>query len=149
MHEPCYTVQEKAQKGKQSSEKAVRLIQSVQTEFGWESWKVTSHLITEKKKKKSFNWALCSKEMFHPFHPIVHWLHECKSFGYNSQSICEDQTILMLLNHIIWKYLFWNLKIPNTPSLHFFLTESVALGLCRYFFMTSVWLQCQEILRSS
>lgn len=102
-----------------------------------------------KKKKKSFNWALCSKEMFHPFHPIVHWLHECKSFGYNSQSICEDQTILMLLNHIIWKYLFWNLKIPNTPSLHFFLTESVALGLCRYFFMTSVWLQCQEILRSS
>lgn len=131
MHEPCYTVQEKAQKGKRISEKAVRLKESVQTWFGWESWKSDQPFESQRKISKLGPVFQGGVSPISPHCSLASWTQIF--WVWFSKYVCEDQTTPTRLNPILRKYLFWNLKIANMPSLTSSSLKSVARGLYRYF----------------
>lgn len=73
----------KSRKGTQISEKAVRLTQSIQTRFGCKSL-VTWY--TKEIKHQKLGPVFPGEGS--PIPLIVHWFWKCKSFGYNSPSVC-------------------------------------------------------------
>lgn len=94
----------KHKKGKQISEKAVRLIQLVQTLFGWYPEKVTSNLILKEKIK---NWAPVYQEGgFTHFTPLFTGFKNVKILG----------LILKVHAKIQWLSWYSTLLFENTFS---------------------------------